>query len=111
MCRNCLPKKPKKPKIQFKPGGPLANIGPIPDRETDSISLRIYVKDGKVETVVPESPWEGQVDVQVIYRTDYVNFISDRNSKKVCKEEECPEGPELHRHDWMSVGVFRAERK
>jgi len=106
-----LPKKPKKPKIQFKPGGPLANIGPIPDRETDSISLRIYVKDGKVETVVPESPWEGQVDVQVIYRTDYVNFISDRNSKKVCKEEECPEGPELHRHDWMSVGVFRAERK
>ena len=111
MCRNCLPKKPKKPKIQFKPGGPLANIGPIPDRETDSISLRIYVKDGKVETVVPEFPWEGQVDVQVIYRTDYVNFISDRNSKKVCKEEECPEGPELHRHDWMSVGVFRAERK
>ena len=108
MCRNCLPKKPK---IQFKPGGPLANIGPIPDRETDSISLRIYVKDGKVETVVPEFPWEGQVDVQVVYHTDYVNFISDRNSKKVCKEEECPEGPELHRHDWMSVGVFRAERK
>ena len=89
----------------------VANSGPIPDRETDSISLRIYVKDGKVETVVPEFPWEGQVDVQVIYRTDYVNFISDRNSKKVCKEEECPEGPELHRHDWMSVGVFRAERK
>ena len=111
MCRNCLPKKPKKPKIQFKPGGPLANIGPIPDRGTDSISLRIYVKDGKVETVVPEFPWEGQVDVQVVYHTDYVNFISDRNSKKVCKEEECPEGPELHRHDWMSVGVFRAERK
>ena len=111
MCRNCLTKKPKKPKIQFKPGGPLANIGPIPDRETDSISLRIYVKDGKVETVVPEFPWEGQVDVQVVYHTDYVNFISDRNSKKVCKEEECPEGPELHRQDWMSVGVFRAERK
>ena len=89
----------------------VANIGPIPDRETDRISLRIYVKDGKVETVVPEFPWEGQVDVQVVYHTDYVNFISDRNSKKVCKEEECPEGPELHRHDWMSVGVFRAERK
>ena len=88
----------------------VANIGPIPDRETDRISLRIYVKDGKVETVVPEFPWEGQVDVQVVYRTDYVT-ASDSHSKKVCKEEECPEGPELHRHDWMSVGVFRAERK
>ena len=88
----------------------VSNIGPIPDRETDSISLRIYVKDGKVNTVVPEFPWEGQVDVQVVYRTDYVT-ASDSYSKKVCKEEECPEGPELHRHDWMSIGVFRAERK
>ena len=106
MCRNCLPKKPKKPKIQFKPGGPLANIGPIPDRETDSISLRIYVKDGKVETVVPEFPWEGQVDVQVIYQT-----FPGALSHNMCAEESWPEGPDFHWHDWMSVGVFRAERK
>ena len=106
MCRNCLPKKPKKPKIQFKPGGPLANIGPIPDRETDSISLRIYVKDGKLDQVGPESPWEGQVDVQVVYHD--VEF--DVLDGEFCSEDECPEGPEHHRHDWMSVAVFRATK-
>ena len=85
----------------------VANIGPIPDRETDSISLRIYVKDGKVNTVIPEFPWEGQVNVQIIYHFNQENLYP---LKKVCKEEECPEGPEPHWHDWASVGIFRANR-
>ena len=85
----------------------VANIGPVPERETDTISLRIYVKDGKLDQVVPEHPWEGQVDVQVVYHTDFP-LESDSRSDKVCKEDKCPEGPDVHRHDWMSVAVFRA---
>jgi len=76
----------------------------------NNISIRIYVKDGKVETVVPESPWEGQIGVQVIYHTDYP-LSSDKLEPKVCKVEECPEGPELHRHDRFSTAVIRAESR
>jgi hypothetical protein len=76
----------------------------------NNISIRIYVKDGKVETVVPESPWEGQIGVQVIYHTDYP-LSSDKLEPKVCKVEGCPEGPKLHRHDRFSTAVIRAESR
>ena len=49
----------------------VANIGPFPERETDTISLRIYIKDGKLDQVVPEHPWAGQVNSQVVYQTSF----------------------------------------
>jgi len=86
------------------------NISPIPDRDSlDYISLRIYIKDGRLDQVVPEHPWEGQVSLQVVYGTDFP-LPSDKQSSKVCKDDKCPEGPEVHWHDWMDVAVFRATK-
>ena len=83
------------------------NISPIPERDDlDYISLRIYIKDGKLDQVVPEHPWEGQVSLQVVYH-DVEFDVLDNN---FCKESECPEGPEVHWHDWMDVAVFRATK-
>ena len=84
----------------------VANIGPFPERETDTIGLGIYMNDGKLDQVVPEHPWEGQVNIQVVYQTEFP-LDSDKKASKLCKDEECPEAPEVHRHDWMAVGVFR----
>ena len=53
----------------------VANISPFPERETDTISLRIYIKDGKLDQVVPEHPWEGQVNVQAIYHEEFIPGI------------------------------------
>ena len=83
------------------------NIGPIPERDDlGDISLRIYIKDGKLDTVVPEYPWEGQVRLQIVYHDQEF----DKLDGGFCKEFACPEGPELHSHDWMDVAVFRATR-
>ena len=83
------------------------NIGPIPERDDLSyISLRIYIKDGKLDQVVPEYPWEGQVRLQVVYHDQEF----DKLDGGFCKEDPCPEGPELHWHDWMDVAVFRAKK-
>ena len=80
------------------------NISPIPDRDDlDYISLRIYIKDGRLDQVVPEHPWEGQVRLQVVYQ-------SFPGKLSLCKEDKCPEGPDAHWHDWMDVAVFRATR-
>jgi hypothetical protein len=69
------------------------NISPIPDRDNlDYISLRIYIQDGKLDQVVPEHPWEGQVSLQVVYHD--VEF--DVLDGEFCSEDECPEGPKLH---------------
>ena len=73
----------------------------------NNISLRIYVKDGKVEQLVPEFPWEGQVDAQVIYHD--VEF--DALDGEFCSISECPEGPKLHWHDYFSTAVIRAESR
>ena len=83
------------------------NISPIPERDDlDYISLRIYIKDGQLDQVVPERPWEGQVSLQIVSHD--VEF--DKLDGKFCKEFGCPEGPELHRHDWLDVAVFRADK-
>jgi hypothetical protein len=80
------------------------NIGPIPERDDlDYISLRIYIKDGKLDQVVPEHPWEGQVSLQVVYQ-------SFPGKLSLCQEHKCPEGPDAHWHDWMDVAVFRAKK-
>jgi len=72
----------------------------------NNISIRIYVKDGRLEHVVPESPWEGQIDVQVIYQT-----FPGALSHNMCAEESCPEGPDFHWHDYFSTAVIRAESR
>ena len=83
------------------------NIGPIPERDDlGDISLRIYIKDGKLDQVVPEYPWEGQVRLQVVYHDQEFDKLDGGFSK----EFACPEGPDLHSHDWMDVAVFRAPR-
>ena len=80
------------------------NIGPIPERDDlGDISLRIYIKDGKLDAVVPEHPWEGQVSLQVVYQ-------SFPGKLSLCQEHKCPEGPDAHWHDWMDVAVFRAKK-
>ena len=73
----------------------------------NNISIRIYIQDGKLEQLVPESPWEGQIDVQVVYHD--VEF--DKLDGELCSISECPEGPELHRHDYYSTAVIRAENR
>ena len=86
------------------------NISPIPDRDDlDYISLRIYIKDGRLDQVVPEHPWEGQVRLQVVYHDEY---LEEEDS---CQDQDCPEAPDpnalrkqFHWHDWMDVAVFRA---
>jgi hypothetical protein len=88
------------------------NIGPIPERDDlGDISLRIYIKDGRLDQVVPEHPWEGQVNVHVVYEDDYFELDDG-----ICKDQDCPdqtgawdERPS-HYHDWMSVAVFRATK-
>ena len=80
------------------------NIGPIPERDgLGYISLRIYIKDGKLSQVVPEHPWEGQVRLQIVYQ-------SFPGKLSLCQEHKCPEGPDAHWHDWMDVAVFRAKK-
>ena len=123
----------------------------------DTISLRIYVKDGKLDQVVPEHPWEGQVNIQAIYHEEFVpgilaflkgflatldtddqaaeatavacafynqhielvngamDFIKRLSkegdfSHNLCALGDCPDGPDPHWHDWMSVAVFRANK-
>jgi len=70
----------------------------------NNISIRIYVKDGKLEHIVPEFPWEGQIDVQVVYQ-------SFPGKLSLCKEDKCPEGPDAHWHDYFSTAVIRAESR
>jgi hypothetical protein len=82
------------------------------------ISIRIYIKDGKLEQVVPERPWEGQVDAQVIYHDEYLEM-----DDYICKDEDCPETifskdglppgqvPDFHYHDYFSTAVIRAESR
>jgi len=73
----------------------------------NNVSIRIYIKDGKLEQLVPEFPWEGQIDVQVVYHD--VEF--DKLDGKLCREFACPDGPELHKHDYFSTAVIRAESR
>ena len=68
----------------------------------NNISLRIYIKDGRLEQLVPEFPWEGQVDFQVIYQ-------SFPGKLSLCEKDECPEAPDAHWHDYFSTAVIRAE--
>ena len=88
------------------------NISPIPDQDNlDYISLRIYIKDGRLDQVVPEHPWEGQVRLQIVYHVAKGGAkFNDKLDNNFCKESECPEGPEVHWHDWMDVAVFRATK-
>ena len=72
-----------------------------------NISIRIYIENGKLEQLVPEFPWEGQIDVQVVYHD--VEF--DKLDGKLCREFACPDGPELHKHDYFSTAVIRAESR
>jgi len=80
----------------------------------NNISLRIYIKDGKLEQLVPEFPWEGQVDVQVIVHDEYLEEADS------CKDKDCPEAPDpnahrqelhYHCHDYFSTAVIRAESR
>ena len=78
----------------------------------NNISIRIYVKDGKLQHLVPEFPWEGQVDVQVIVHDEYLEEADS------CNDKNCPEAPdpnalrqELHYHDYFSTAVIRAESR
>jgi hypothetical protein len=73
----------------------------------NNISIRIYINDGKLDQLVPEFPWEGQIDVQVVYHD--VEF--DELDGEFCRLSECPEGHKLHRHDYFSTAVIRAERR
>jgi len=73
----------------------------------NNVSIRIYIQDGKLEHIVPEFPWEGQIDVQVVYHD--VEF--DKLDGKFCSTSECPEGPKLHWHDRFSTAVIRAESR
>jgi len=73
----------------------------------NNISIRIYIENGKLEQLVPEFPWEGQIDVQVVYHD--VEF--DKLDGKLCREFACPDGPELHKHDYFSTAVIRAESR
>ena len=79
----------------------------------NNISIRIYIQDGKLEQLVPEFPWEGQIDVQVIVRDEYLE-IDDY----ICRDKDCPEAPDpnalrqvLHYHDYFSTAVIRAESR
>jgi len=78
----------------------------------NNISIRIYIQDGKLKQLVPEFPWEGQIDVQVVYHD--VEF--DELDGEFCSISECPEGPadggpKLHYHDYFSTAVIRAESR
>ena len=73
----------------------------------NNISVRIYMENGKLDQIVPEFPWEGQIDVQVVYHD--VEF--DELDGEFCRLSECPEGPKLHRHDYFSTAVIRAESR
>ena len=72
----------------------------------NNIGIRIYVRNGSIEHVVPESPWEGQMDIQIIIE-------DDKDSEDIqCQDDPvnpCPEGPDPHRHKWWSTAVIRAE--
>tara|TARA_R110002012_G_scaffold10895_1_gene49149 strand:+ start:813 stop:1046 length:234 start_codon:yes stop_codon:yes gene_type:complete len=67
-----------------------------------NIVIGIYVKDGRVDNLILKHPLEGQVDARIIYQTDYP-LSSDESDPRVCKEEQCPEMPRLHRHDYFSI--------
>jgi hypothetical protein len=71
----------------------------------NNISVRIYIKDGKLKHIVPEFPWEGQINAQVIYHD--IEF--DKLDGDFCREFACPEGPELHKHEGFGTAVIRAE--
>ena len=65
----------------------------------NNISIRIYMKNGKVEAVVPQWGWYGQVDVEVVTALP-----------KACKDKTCHEdGP--HRHETISTAVISAESR
>ena len=79
----------------------------------NNVSIRIYIKDGKLEQLVPEFPWEGQIDVQVIVHDEY---LDPKEVDGICEDKDCPEAPdpnalrqELHYHDYFSTAVIRAE--
>ena len=76
----------------------------------NNISIRIYVKDGRLEHVVPESPWEGQMDVQVIVHDEY---LDPKDQPELCKDKDCPEvdAEDYHYHDYFSTAVIRAESR
>tara|TARA_Y100000310_G_C19948079_1_gene475596 strand:+ start:14 stop:259 length:246 start_codon:yes stop_codon:yes gene_type:complete len=78
----------------------------------NNISIRIYIQDGKLEQLVPEFPWEGQIDVQVIVHDEYLDPAGS------CEDKDCPEAPDpnalrqvLHYHDYFSTAVIRAESR
>jgi len=71
----------------------------------NNISVRIYIQDGTLKHIVPEFPWEGQISAQVVYHD--IEF--DKLDGSFCREFACPEGPELHKHDWFTTAVIRAE--
>ena len=76
----------------------------------NNISIRIYVKDGRLEHVVPEFPWEGQIDVQVIVHDEY---LDPKDQPELCKDKDCPEvdAEDYHYHDYFSTAVIRAESR
>ena len=81
----------------------------------NNISIRIYIQDGKLEQLVPEFPWEGQIDVQVIVHDEYLDPV---DVDGICKDKDCPEAPDpnalrqvLHYHDYFSTAVIRAESR
>jgi hypothetical protein len=78
----------------------------------NNISLRIYIRDGKLEHIVPEFPWEGQVNVEAI---TYDEHLDPASNSSVCQDRDCPEVLEhplndLHYHEYSSTAVIRAER-
>ena len=63
----------------------------------NNFAVTVFInKEGKVESVDPQSDWEGQLDWEII------TYLEDRNpggfSKGGCKVDSCPYGPDLHRH-------------
>ena len=72
-----------------------------------NIAVRIYIKDGRLDAVVPEWPWQGQIDTEAIfYDQEY-----DELDGNLCQIQDCGAGPRLHRHDRMSTAVIRAENR
>ena len=80
-----------------------------------NISIRIYMNQApdrwlhqvlKIEAV-SHCDSARQIDVQVVYHD--VEF--DKLDGKLCREFACPDGPELHKHDYFSTAVIRAESR
>ena len=56
----------------------------------NNFSVTVFIdKEGKVESVNPQSDWEGQLDWEII------TYLETGG----CKVASCPYGPEPHRHN------------